>query len=210
MNAARGLVAVTLAGVALGSVALGSGLLGAACGGDGGDGAPVDEDGRADTVAGNDDTHDDERSLAVAASMDPTSFVHTDAGPLRALEGPPVVPCGPGGLVPEGDALEIRTAWCDPADVTAPLPVDVPAGTLVDLTLVHSALVADGGHAHFALFVGDETLWTHEIPIPAPATFLSPRVVVQQAHAAGTPVVLHVHNHGSNTYKLVGLRLSSP
>jgi len=202
-SAARGLAAAALA-----RVVLAGGVLGAACGGDGRDGAAVDEDGG--DIADDVDDEEDARVGAVAASIAPTSFVHTDAGPLRALEGPPVAPCGPGGLLPEGDALEVRTAWCDPADVSAPLPVDVPADTLVDVTLVHNALVADGGHAHFALFVGDEPVWDHQTAIPAPATFLSPRVVVQQAHAAGEPVVLHVHNHGSNTYKLVGLRLSSP
>jgi hypothetical protein len=151
---------------------------------------------------------------AVAApwstTIAPTDFVHLPDGPLAPVEGPPIAPCGPGGLLTEGTMLEIRTAWCDPADLVAPLPVDIPAGTRVDLTLAHSALVADGGEAHFALFVGDEPVWEHMTTLPAPANFLAPRVVVSAAHAASTPVVLHVHNHGSNTYSLIGLRLSSP
>lgn len=145
-----------------------------------------------------------------SATIAPTSFALLDESPLAALEGPPLAPCGPGGLLAESDILEIRTAWCDPADVVAPLPFDVTPGTGVDITLSHSALIADGGQAHFALFVGDEQVWDHETTLPAPAAFLSPRVHVRAFHAVGTPVMLHVHNHGSNTYKLLGVRLSSP
>jgi hypothetical protein len=107
-------------------------------------------------------------------------------------------------------SLEIRTAWCDPADVTAPLPVDVTAGTRLDLTLSHSALVADGGEAHFAVFVGDELVWEARTTLPAPAAFLAPRVALQRAHVAGEPVVVHVHNHGSNAYAIHGLRFLPP
>lgn len=147
---------------------------------------------------------------APSFALTPALLSHLPEGPFAAVEGPSLVACGQGGLLPEGDSLEIRTAWCDPADVTAPLPVDVTAGTRLDLTLSHSALVADGGEAHFAVLVGDELVWEARTTLPAPAAFLAPRVALQRAHVAGEPVVVHVHNHGSNAYAIHGLRFLPP
>jgi len=177
---------------------------GAACGG-------VDEAG---PVVG-DDAHaggwpDDVAAQGASFALTPARLAHLPEGPFAAVEGPSLVTCGQGGLLPEGDSLEIRTAWCDPADVTAPLPADIAAGARLDLTLSHSALVADGGVAHFAVFIGDELVWEQHTPLPAPAAFLAPRVVLQHPHAAGEPVVVHVHNHGSNAYAIHGLRFLPP
>jgi hypothetical protein len=158
---------------------------------------------------------DGQRDAVVAATTAPVELLpvwleHLPDGPLVDVEGPAIVACGQGGLLSEGTSLEIRTAWCDPADVMAPLPADVVAGARLDLTLVHSALVADGGQAHFAVFVGDELVWEQHTPLPAPAAFLAPRVALRHAHAAGEPVVVHVHNHGSNAYTIHGLRFLPP
>jgi len=169
-------------------------------------------DGAAADVAGGDgaDAAADAAVPLVDVAVAPASLVLGVASPFSDVEGAPIVPCGPGGVVVEGTSLEIRTVACDPADVGTVLPTAIPAGTIVDLTASHAALVADGGEAHLALFVGDELAWEHRVPLPAPATFLAPRITLARAHAAGEPVVFHVHNHGSNVYALHGLRLHAP
>lgn len=140
----------------------------------------------------------------------PTALTLVDDGPFAHEEGAPVVACGAGGVLVEGSRVEVRTAYCDPADLALVVDEALPAGTMVDLTLSHDALVADGGEAHLAVTLGDEVVWEERKPLPAPAAFLSPRVPLVHDHKPGERLVVHVHNHGSNTYALHALSLSAP
>lgn len=143
-------------------------------------------------------------------TLEPASLALVSGGPFTSLEGDAIIACGPGGVVVEGRSLEIRTAACDPADVGLVLPAALPAGTVLELTMSHAALVADGGEAHIAAVVGDEVAWEHRATLPAPASFIAREATLARDHAAGELVVVHVHNHGSNVYAIHGLRFSSP
>ena len=142
--------------------------------------------------------------------LDLAAFALVDDGPFVDVEGPAIVPCGAGGVVSEAGRVEVRTEWCDPADLATALPVDVAAGTLVDLTLSHDVLFADGGDVHLAIAVGDEVVWQHAAPLPQPAKFVHERIALSREHRAGERVVVHVHNHGANAYAIHGVRFVTP
>ena len=137
--------------------------------------------------------------------VDLTSFVEDGDHPFADVEGDPIVPCGAGGVTVEAGALEVRTGFCDPADVVSVLPEDAPAGAVVEVTVSHDNLLADGGQAHLAVVVGDELVFEHGIAMPAASGLIQKRVTMTTAHAAGERIVFHVHNHGANAYALRGL-----
>ena len=107
--------------------------------------------------------------------------------------------------LPPGALLEVRTGACDPADLSLPLPANVPAGALLDVQITTAALVADGGEAHLAVVVGEEIAFERRIALPSAPLYVMERVVLASAHSAGTPVVVLVHNHGANVYTIHGL-----
>ena len=158
--------------------------------------APLGEDGTPDTVA--------------SGELDLEGLALVDDGPFVALEGPAIVPCGVGGVVHEGGRVEVRTRYCDPADLASVLDSALPAGTMVELELSHDPLLADGGDVHLALVIGDEVVWELERALPTAADFFHERVPLARDHGAGERVVVHVHNHGANSYSLHGVRFGPP
>jgi hypothetical protein len=155
--------------------------------------------------APDDDVDAGDRAEFAGVAMAPDEMSEIGAHPFAAVEGEQIVPCTVGGVLAENGALEVRTQYCDPADVSLALPADVPAGAVLDAVITHDALVADGGSAHIAIVVGDEVVIDVVRAIPAPADYRDERAPLVRAHAAGELVTLHVHNHGSNTYALRSL-----
>lgn len=88
-----------------------------------------------------------------------------------------------------------------------PLLVDVPVGTAIEVDLWHQALFSDETDAtgHVALAVGEEVVWEIEVPIPFPPTVWREVVTAPRDLRMGEPVVLHIHNHGANSWNLGGL-----
>lgn len=135
------------------------------------------------------------------------TWLAPSSSPPFPAEGPAIVGCGPGGVIVEQDTVEVRTAYCDPADLEMELPVDVPRGAVLGLTITHDVLIADGGEAHLAVLIDDDVVWENHTPLPAAAAYLHDDVTLDRRFAAGARLRLHVHNHGSNTYTLHGLTL---
>jgi hypothetical protein len=146
----------------------------------------------------------------VDVALDLTQLALVDDGPFVDDEGPAIVPCGAGGVIVEDEQVEVRTEWCDPADLALLLPVDLPAGTLVVVELAHAALFADGGDVHLAVALEEEVVWQSAQTLPVPPAYVHERVPLVRDHFAGERVVVHVHNHGSNAYTLRGLRFTTP
>lgn len=147
-----------------------------------------------------------EAGATEAIALDLATLALIDDGPFVALEGDAVVPCGDGGVIHEGGRVEVRTRWCDPADLATTLTSSLSAGTVVDFQLSHDPLLADGGAVHLAIVVGDEIVWQLERSLPMAAAFFHERVPLALPHAAGERVVVHIHNHGANSYAIHDLR----
>lgn len=112
-----------------------------------------------------------------------------------------------------GDApsLEIDTTACDYFAASQPTPADVRVGETLEVRLWHNDLVnTEPAEAHVALAVSGEVLWETEIAIPGPegtdAALIVETWEAEAPIAVGETVVLHLHNHGQNSYNFVHFR----
>ena len=114
--------------------------------------------------------------------------------------------CSASGVYEELGGVEIDTGRCDYAVLRWDLLKDVPPGTPVELFLRHQTLSApEPASAHVALRIGDDVAFDFEVDLPAAPAALRPLRVTRQRARAGDPVVLHLHNHGANTWNLLRL-----
>lgn len=149
-----------------------------------------------------------------APLVEPSAWVELDAAddPIPDHR-PPLVECGSTGAYVEGNTYEIDTARCNYLARRQPSRVEVRAGDRVAISAYHATLASEeAGQAHLALLLGGSLVWQQFIPIPAypgvvDATPYQAEVVVDVDVPQGTPVDLHLHNHGYNTWTLLEVEL---
>jgi hypothetical protein len=111
--------------------------------------------------------------------------------------------CAATGWQEELGGIEIDTGPCPYAVFEQPLLVDLPAGAPIDVLAWHSDLVFEPpAEGHFAIYVAGEPLYDVTVPIPSDADVFSTVVDAPIRLEAGAPVVLHLHNHGTNTWNV--------
>lgn len=112
------------------------------------------------------------------------------------------------GFYAEFGVFEVDTGLCNYGVFSQPVAVEVPEGTTLELALVHDDLVSDApaAVAHIALALPELVLWEAEVPIPAAYGILNTADLPLPAIPAGTPMTLHLHNHGFNAYRLIIVR----
>ncbi|MCA9710508.1 MAG: hypothetical protein KDK70_32000 [Myxococcales bacterium] len=121
--------------------------------------------------------------------------------------------CGPVGAHLEGTGYEIETAACNYCARWQPSQVEIRAGDTLAISAFHETLASiEAGQAHMALLLGSWPVWQEFIPIPASpgvvdATPFSEQLVIDIDVPAGTPVVLHLHNHGYNSWTLLDVEV---
>lgn len=116
--------------------------------------------------------------------------------------------CIPQAVAVEGPAVEIDTTQCSYVTLVQPTLVDVQACDVVRATLVHSPLIADEpAEAHFVFRFGGVDLFDRRIPIPSDNQIFELEHVPDAPVPAGTPIHVHVHNHGSNNWFVTDVRL---
>jgi hypothetical protein len=108
----------------------------------------------------------------------------------------------------DGGVFGVYTGECDYVTVTQSLKVDLDPCNEIVIELSHDQLLAPQGEAsgEVGFAINNELLWTKTFPIPAPPLHLGPiRIPVKKVIPAGTPIQFHVHNHGSNGWRLLRL-----
>lgn len=120
---------------------------------------------------------------------------------------PAVIDCGIAGwLVEEGGlgmTLEVDTNFCNYASLSHPTLVALEAGDTIQIELFHFDLTSpEPAVAHLAFFLGGESLWETEIDVPGAANVIAVEVESPRDFDAGTPMTLHLHNHGQNTWNV--------
>ena len=119
--------------------------------------------------------------------------------------------CLPGAARVEDDGVELSTGLCSFQTLRQASRVEVGPGDTVGLTFYHFNLVSpEPAEGYAAIQVGESRIWEYATPIPADANYLDLSLPVEVEASAGTPVYLHVHNHGANTWKLVRLERLEP
>ena len=108
----------------------------------------------------------------------------------------------------EAGALELDSTACDWITVRAPSLLKVRKGQEVELFFFHAPLAAEEpAEAVMEIRIGDEVWWRQVAQIPASDAFYEETLEAPAAVEEGDAIVLHVHNHGSNTYTLGHLRV---
>lgn len=146
-----------------------------------------------------------------------TSLVRAEAWELSSAEDDPfpaerpqVVQCELGWDVETG-AFEVDTELCTYGSFTQGILAEIYEGDTIELVLLHDPLYAEEeAVAHVALAFGDEIAWETEIPIPSEAGQLRPTWTAPADVAVNSPVIFHVHNHGTNNYRLIDLTVVGP
>lgn len=110
-------------------------------------------------------------------------------------------------MVVEDGAVELDTSICGWITVETTAAVAVEAGAEIDLFALHAALTAEApAEAEFGVRVEDRVLWEVHRPIPSTDAYFAETFPSPVAIAEGDRLLLHVHNHGANTYRLGHLR----
>jgi len=102
----------------------------------------------------------------------------------------------------------VETEFCSYVTVEQPTRLELRAGDSVKVRFYHAPLTGPpDAMAHIGLALGDQLVWSRDIPIPAGNQFISETLTLTQDLPAGTPVLFHVDNHGDNEYALIKLSL---
>ncbi len=145
-----------------------------------------------------------------AALVDAEAWEVMGAGEDPAADRPEEVVCVEEAWSVEtigGEAsLEVDTSLCNYITMVQPLLDDLVVGDRVTGRIWHQYLSAtEEAEAHLAYFLAGELAWEDWVPIPLDAGIVLPDFEIGVDAPAGTPLVLHLHNHGFNTWNVIDL-----
>jgi len=116
--------------------------------------------------------------------------------------------CGAGAFKAEAGALEFDTGVCNFITLQQPSQAAVESCDELRIVFWHLPLYAGpkGADALAELRLGEHSLLKVEKPIPPEGAIeasFTPKHRLNTTIAAGTPIRIHVQNHGLNTWKLL-------
>ena len=169
-------------------------------------------DSEADATAASEDesssTGDEPRGPADL--VDPFAWVLDDAADPMPAHRPEEVVCTI-GFGEEFGVFEIDTEACNYGVFSQPILAEVRAGDTVELTVTHDDLVAEEpAIGHVLVTLGDAHTFDEEVQIPHAYGLVTAKWVADVDVPAGTPAVLHLHNHGFNQWRLVAIVTRPP
>jgi hypothetical protein len=103
------------------------------------------------------------------------------------------------------DSVQIVTRRCNYMTLTQTAAADVLNGEQIHIRLWQYQLEATTATAELAIRIGNVFEWTESIPLPSDSKLFNEKVTVDKDIPAGTPIFLHVRNHGRNSYHLIML-----
>ena len=81
-------------------------------------------------------------------------------------------------------------------------------GAELTVSFYHFDLLAPApATAHVAVWAGEHLMFEREIAIPGKADVYEVELVADFSAPAGTPVMLHLHNHGQNTWTFTSIQV---
>ncbi|MFV8751998.1 hypothetical protein ACNOYE_15740 [Nannocystaceae bacterium ST9] len=119
---------------------------------------------------------------------------------------PDVVDCGIAGWYPqlEGSELEIDTNFCNYASLRQDALAAIEVCTPIKVGIYHFDLLApEPAQAHAALLIDGTIVWEKFIDIPGKAAVYEEEFPSPIAAPVGAEVMLHLHNHGQNTWTVL-------
>jgi len=133
-------------------------------------------------------------ALAPSTSFDPFDVPTSDAAPCTR------------GFTLASTSIDVETGICPYALLEASLPTDLPAGTRLSTQVFHDYLNApEPAEGHVVVAVGDVVVADLHVAIPSTPNLHLVDVTLPHAVDAGAPVLVHVHNHGSNSWRILSV-----
>jgi hypothetical protein len=144
-----------------------------------------------------------------ATLVDMSQWVLGDSPTDPFPDRPPGMPCTDHGWgLDDGGAFGVYTGECDYVTVSQPLRASLSTCNELVFELTHDRLSAGDGvvaEGYVGLAIDDRLVWEKTVPIPAPPLYEEIRVAIDRDMPAGTPIQFHIHNHGSNGWRLLSL-----
>jgi hypothetical protein len=128
---------------------------------------------------------------------------------------PATVDCGIAGWYIEGDELEIDTNFCNYAALRQASLRAIESCSTLRIEFYHFDLLApEPAQAHAALLIDGQIVWEKLIDIPGGSMIYKAAVYEEEfaapfAAPAGSEVMLHLHNHGQNTWTLLSIEVAN-
>lgn len=150
-------------------------------------------------------THDGPVDLVLSSA-----WVRDGAVDPMPAHAPATVTCE-FGFDDEIGLFEVDTGACNYGVFTQPSVAAIDAGDTVTFVLTHDDLLAPEPAVGHVLFTIDgEVAFDLEIEIPKAYDIVQASWTPPRAIAAGAPVVMHLHNHGINNWRVVSLEAGPP
>lgn len=123
---------------------------------------------------------------------------------------PALVQCEIGFDV-ETNLFEVDTELCRYGAFVQSTRAPIHEGDALEVVLLHDDLYAEEGEAvaHVAIAFGSEPAWQTELAIPAQAGQVRETWTAAADVEIGSPVHFHLHNHGTNNYRVVALTVAA-
>ena len=104
-----------------------------------------------------------------------------------------------------------RVPLCDWLTLEQPTLRAIQPGDRVEVRARHSALTAPvPGSARIGFAIADVMVLDYTVPIPSDFRFPRETWTADREYPAGTPMLFHVDNHGSNEYNLIEVNILGP
>lgn len=178
-----------------------------------GEGTPADpEDGSSTGASGSSGTGSSsggEPGLPVPLQRPEAWELDAAADDPFADHRPQYVQCELGWDVETG-IFEVSTELCLYGAFVQRSLAPIHAGDELEIVMLYDALYSEEGDAtaHLGVAIGSEIAWETELPIPSEAGQIRQTWTASADLEVGSPVHFHVHNHGTNNYRLVGLTVA--
>lgn len=137
------------------------------------------------------------------AAFDPEAFIPGDRtlGPFAHHDRGAT--CSRAGWGPELGGIELLTGPCPYVSLQAPLDVQIRAGDTLRVSWWHQQLASlTPAEGHIALTTEDAILWERTVEIPHAAESHVDDAIAPVDLDPGTPIFMHLHNHGANAWTL--------
>ncbi|MEM7160232.1 MAG: hypothetical protein AAF799_45760 [Myxococcota bacterium] len=107
-------------------------------------------------------------------------------------------------------AFEVDTELCAYGAFVQRSQVPIFEGDELEIIVLHDALWAEEpAEAHLALVFGDQLVWETRLQIPSEPAQIRESWTATADVPPATDVHWHVHNHGTNNYRLIDLTVSA-
>lgn len=126
-----------------------------------------------------------------------------------AAHRPDVVGCPAAAWGLESGGLEVQTGVCNYVAFGQATAVDIEIGDELVVDLWHDTLDAvTPSRGHFAVVLDGKLLAEYEVEIPSAPAVQRLTWTADAPVAAGAELVLHLHNHGYNSWTIVAVGLA--